>query len=77
MSQQVSSDAASTTSAATSTTTTTSSQPAKVVVPIKLDSMYLEIRFHIPVDFAFSVLRIIRLAQQQHGLRHGDYQRYR
>jgi signal recognition particle subunit SRP68 len=25
----------------------------------------------------FSVLRIIRLSQQQHGLRHGDYQRYR
>jgi len=25
----------------------------------------------------FPVLRIIRLSQQQHGLRHGDYQRYR
>lgn len=25
----------------------------------------------------FDVLRIIRLSQQQHGLRHGDYQRYR
>lgn len=71
MSQQVSSDAAST------TTTTTSSQPAKVAVSIKLDSMYLETRFHISLDFSFSVLRIIRLAQQQHGLRHGDYQRYR
>lgn len=25
----------------------------------------------------FTVLKIIREAQQQHGLRHGDYQRYR
>lgn len=27
--------------------------------------------------FSVEILRIIRDAQKQHGLRHGDYQRYR
>ncbi|XP_059616625.1 signal recognition particle subunit SRP68 [Phlebotomus argentipes] len=30
-----------------------------------------------PKTFSLEVLRIIKDAQQQHGLRHGDYQRYR
>jgi len=30
-----------------------------------------------PSPLKLDILRIIRLAQQQHGLRHGDYQRYR
>lgn len=41
--------------------------------------MYLFEGFSL-TDFRFlykSVLRLIRDAQQQHGLRHGDYQRYR
>lgn len=27
--------------------------------------------------FSIEILRLIRDAQKQHGLRHGDYQRYR
>lgn len=27
--------------------------------------------------FSIDILRLIRNAQKQHGLRHGDYQRYR
>lgn len=27
--------------------------------------------------FSIEILRLIRNAQKQHGLRHGDYQRYR
>lgn len=27
--------------------------------------------------FSIDILRLIRDAQKQHGLRHGDYQRYR
>ncbi|KAG8221898.1 hypothetical protein J437_LFUL006716 [Ladona fulva] len=30
-----------------------------------------------PQKFTFEILKIIKEAQQQHGLRHGDYQRYR
>lgn len=30
-----------------------------------------------PQKFTFEILKIIKDAQQQHGLRHGDYQRYR
>lgn len=38
---------------------------------------------NIPVEsepkplFSIEILRLIRDAQKQHGLRHGDYQRYR
>lgn len=28
-------------------------------------------------SFSIDILRLIRDAQKQHGLRHGDYQRYR
>lgn len=28
-------------------------------------------------QFSIEILRLIRDAQKQHGLRHGDYQRYR
>lgn len=28
-------------------------------------------------EFSIEIFRIIRNAQKQHGLRHGDYQRYR
>ena len=74
MSQQVSADSVSEPSSGTAT-----SQVAKAPPTLKLDSRPLEmapmfLRCH---GFTLSVLRIIRLCQQQHGLRHGDYQRYR
>ncbi len=68
MSQQTSSDAGS----------TISNQPVKVAAPLKLDSMCCFIYdFWYIIDLFLLVLRIIRISQQQHGLRHGDYQRYR
>jgi hypothetical protein len=77
MSQQTSSDTVSTTSAAS----TTSNQTVKIAAPLKLDSRCCFIQFFIIffriINLFFLVLRIIRLSQQQHGLRHGDYQRYR
>ncbi|CAM4873777.1 unnamed protein product [Rotaria socialis] len=73
MSQPTTSDNVTDTSAAST------NPSAKVVPPLKLDGtimFFFHQDFH-NTTYLFSVLRIIRLCQQQHGLRHGDYQRYR
>ena len=60
---------------------TTPSQTVKVVPVLKLDSrrffVFHGVFIYLFPSNVFLVLRIIRLCQQQHGLRHGDYQRYR
>lgn len=60
----------------TETSSTTTGQPVKAAPLLKIDSRFFVDRVR-EMHCFFSVLRIIRLCQQQHGLRHGDYQRYR
>lgn len=59
------------------TSATVPSQPVKAPSPLKLDSKLIFFAISRQCCLFIVVLRIIRLAQQQHGLRHGDYQRYR
>ncbi|KAL7288721.1 hypothetical protein TKK_0017446 [Trichogramma kaykai] len=47
------------------------------MAPKESSDVEQEQELSVPATYSLEILKIIRDAQQQHGLRHGDYQRYR